>query len=115
MDDGRHLCAALLEKLHEQMDSTSHLVSLVPSNRLEWAPPIPGAWPVSALLAHLLDCMAGFCAVLAAAEPVRLEHFNRLREWPVYQQHQPAEFQSKWLRNLKKYINDQHWLCPYYH
>ena len=53
MDDGRQLCAAFLEKLHEQLDRTTHLVSLAPLDRLEWAPPISGAWPVSVLLGHL--------------------------------------------------------------
>jgi uncharacterized damage-inducible protein DinB len=90
MDDGRQLCAALLEKLNEQMDRTTHLVSLAPVDRLGWAPPISGAWPVSVLLGHLLDCTAGFCAVLAAAEPERLAHFARLREWPVNRHCEPA-------------------------
>jgi uncharacterized damage-inducible protein DinB len=34
------------------------------------------------LIGHLLDCMSGFCAVLAAAEPQRLAHFVKLRETP---------------------------------
>jgi len=88
--DGRQLCTAFLGKLHAQIDRTTHLVSLAPSGRLEWTPPIPGAWPLNALLGHLLDCMAGFCAVLAAAEPERLAHFSRLREWPVNQPCEPA-------------------------
>jgi len=90
MDDGRQLCAALLGKLHEQLDRTAHLLSLVPLDRLEWTPPIPGAWPVSVLLGHLLDCAAGFCAVLAATEPERLAHFARLREWPVNRSCEPS-------------------------
>ncbi len=40
-------------------------------------------WPVEMLLGHLLDCLAGFCAALAAAEPARLSHFLALRELPV--------------------------------
>jgi hypothetical protein len=35
------------------------------------------------LLGHLLECMAGFCAVLAAALPKQLAHFARLRDLPV--------------------------------
>jgi hypothetical protein len=35
------------------------------------------------LLGHLLDCLAGLCAALAAAEPARLAHFSALRELPV--------------------------------
>jgi hypothetical protein len=35
------------------------------------------------LLGHLLDCLAGFCAVLVAAEPERLAHLSALRNLPV--------------------------------
>ena len=83
MDPAQPLCAALLEKIHEQIDRTSHLIVLLPDGRLDWTPPIPGAWPVATLLGHLLDCFAGLCAVLAAAAPDRLAHFSQLRELPV--------------------------------
>jgi uncharacterized damage-inducible protein DinB len=76
------LCAALLEKIREQIERTGHLMDLVPAAQLDWAPG-PGAWTVGQLLSHLLECMAGFCAVLAAAEPRRLAHFIALRELPV--------------------------------
>lgn len=75
------LCAALLDKIGEQIERTRHLIGLVPAGRLDWAPQ-PGAWTVRELLGHLLDCTSGFCAVLAAAEPVRLAHFAKLREFP---------------------------------
>jgi hypothetical protein len=35
------------------------------------------------LIGHLLDCISGFCAVLAAAEPGRLAYFGKLREIPA--------------------------------
>jgi len=73
------LCAALLDKIREQIERTQHLTSLIPDERWEWTPG-PGAWTTRELLGHLLDCMAGFCAVLAAAEPQRLAHFAKLRE-----------------------------------
>jgi uncharacterized damage-inducible protein DinB len=76
------LCSALLEKIREQSERTSHLMGLVPEAQLDWTPG-PGAWNVGQLLGHLLECMAGFCAVLAAAEPQRLAHFLALRELPV--------------------------------
>jgi len=76
------LCAALLDKIREQIERTQHLISLIPKERWEWTPR-PGAWTTSELLGHLLDCMAGFCAVLAAAEPQRLAHFAKLREAPA--------------------------------
>src|SRR6202035_5090318 len=83
MEEVRQLCVSLLAKIHEQIDGTGHLVRLVPPECLDWPPAIPGAWPVGVLLGHLLDCMAGFCAVLTAFEPQRLAHFVSLRELPV--------------------------------
>ena len=80
------LCATLLAKLHEQLDRTAHLIRAVPTDRLDWTPPISGAWPVGMLLGHLLECLAGFCAVLYAAEPERLAHFAELRSMPVNHQ-----------------------------
>ena len=81
------LCASLLEKIREQIERTSHLIGLVPAAQLDWTPPMaegrPGAWTMGELLGHLLECMAGFCAVLAAADPQRLENFRKLRELPV--------------------------------
>ncbi len=77
------MCAALLEKLHEQIDRTVHLITLLPLDLANWTPAIPVAWPVEMLLGHLLDCLAGFCAVLTAVEPERLAHFSELRSLPV--------------------------------
>ena len=84
------LCISLLEKLREQIERTGHLIGLVPSEQLTWTPG-PGAWTAGELLGHLLECMAGFCAVLAAAEPQRLAHFLELRELPVNHECSPAE------------------------
>jgi uncharacterized damage-inducible protein DinB len=75
------LGAALLDKIGEQIERTSHLIGLVPAERLDWRPQ-PGDWTTGELIGHLLDCMSGFCAVLAAAEPQRLAHFAKLRETP---------------------------------
>ena len=81
---------ALLEKIREQIERTRHLIGLVPEARQDWAPS-PGAWTTEELISHLLDCISGFCAVLAAAEPSRLAHFAKLREQPAmierYQAH----------------------------
>jgi uncharacterized damage-inducible protein DinB len=76
------LCAALLEKIGEQIERTSHLIGLVPAEQLAWRPR-PADWTTGELLGHLLDCISGFCAVLAAAEPQRLAHFGKLREIPA--------------------------------
>jgi hypothetical protein len=85
MDSEQPLCASLLLKIQEQIDRTVHLINLLPVDRPNWKPAIPGAWPVEMLLGHLLDCLAGFCAVLAAVEPERLAHFSELRNLPVNQ------------------------------
>jgi uncharacterized damage-inducible protein DinB len=94
-DGSNTLCASLLEKIREQFERTSHLIGLVPAAQLDWAPPMvegrPGAWTMGELLGHLLECMAGFCAVLAAAEPQRLEHFATLREVLVNHRCPPDE------------------------
>jgi uncharacterized damage-inducible protein DinB len=73
------LCDSLLAKIEEQIERTEHLIALIPADRLGWTPRYAGAWPVETLVGHLLDCLAGFCAVLAAVEPERLAHFQRLR------------------------------------
>jgi len=38
---------------------------------------------VGDLLGHLLDCVAGFCALLYSVNKSRLSHFERLRGMPV--------------------------------
>ena len=76
------LCMALLDKIGEQIERTRHLIRLVPAERLDWRPQA-GDWTTADLLGHLLDCISGFCAVLAAAEPDRLAHFAKLREIPA--------------------------------
>jgi len=38
---------------------------------------------VGVLLGHLLECLAGICAVLWSAAPERLAHFSELRNLPV--------------------------------
>jgi uncharacterized damage-inducible protein DinB len=84
------LCASLLEKIGEQIERTSHLIGLVPAAQLAWKPG-PGTWTVGEVLGHLLECMAGFCAALTAAEPQRLAHFLELRELSVNHACSPAE------------------------
>lgn len=87
------LCASILAKIHEQMERTDHLICLLPADRLDWAP--AGAWPAGVLLGHLLDCLAGFCAVLDAVEPGRLASFADLRKLPVNQHCSPGEARSR--------------------
>jgi hypothetical protein len=77
------LCTSILTKIHEQIERTNHLLGLLPSEHINWKPAITNSWTTAKLLGHLLECLAGFCAVLAAVKPERLAHFSRLREMPV--------------------------------
>ena len=65
------LCAALHAKIEEQVERAAHLVAFLPDDHSSW------------LLGHLLDCLAGICAVLHAAAPGPLAHFAELRRHPV--------------------------------
>ena len=85
------LTAALAAKIAEQVDRTVHLIGFVPEDCLAWAPPIGGAQTLGGLLGHLMDCLAGFCAVLHAAHPQELAHFAALRELPLNRARTPAE------------------------
>lgn len=75
------LAGAVFAKIEEQIERTIHLIGLVPD--VDWTPPIPGAWSFGELLGHLLDCMAGICAVLYAAHPDELAHLAELQKLPV--------------------------------
>jgi hypothetical protein len=72
---------ALAAKLTEQIERTIHLIGFVP--HADWAPPISGAWTFAELLGHMLDCLAGVCAVLYAARPRELAHLAALQSRPV--------------------------------
>jgi DinB family protein len=84
------LCASLLAKIDEQVDRTIHLIELLPAERADTAIFAEG-WTPAMLLGHLLDCMSGVCAALAAGAPRRLEHFGQLRALPVNHACTPAE------------------------
>lgn len=85
------LCDCLLDKIHEQIERTERLVDILRPEQLSWAPEISGTWPISRLLGHLIDCLAGFCAVLAAVHPQTLSHFAKLREIPMNRPYTAAE------------------------
>ena len=82
MSEPTALAALFLAKLDEQVELTERLISLIPPDKLTWKPH-PDSLPVCDLLGHLLECLAGFCATLYAANPDRLAHFAKLRELPV--------------------------------
>jgi DinB superfamily len=77
------LVAAVHTKIDEQIGRTVHLIGLIPPDCLDWAPAIPGAWSFAELLGHLLDCLAGICAVLYKAHPNELAHLAELQKLPV--------------------------------
>jgi hypothetical protein len=88
---GQPLTSAIASKIYEQIERTIHLIGFVPEQPLAWTPPIAGAWTLGQLLGHLLDCMAGFCAVLYAIHPEQLPHFTELQRLPVNQVCRPDE------------------------
>ena len=85
------LTGDLVSKITEQIERTDHLVRLVPEAQTSWRPPIAGAWTVAELLGHLLDCLAGFCAVLHKALPDDSANLAGLRRLPVNHACSPAE------------------------
>jgi hypothetical protein len=72
------LCGELRAKILEQIERTIHLTQFLPADL--GLRPVDGGWSFAQLLEHLLVSLAGFCAVLAAAYPDELAHFQRLRE-----------------------------------
>ena len=82
MNDSNNLPPLILAKLEEQVERASHLVTLVPADKVEWRP-LPDSLRVCDLMGHLLECLAGFCAALYALAPERLAHFTSLRELRV--------------------------------
>jgi len=76
------LCSSILAKIEEQIELADHLISLLPPDKLEWRPR-PDAFRVCDLLGHLLECLAGFCALLHRIAPEKLSNFERLRSLPV--------------------------------
>jgi hypothetical protein len=82
MAESNSLASRFLLKLEEQIERTQHLITLIPSDKLEWRPR-PDSLRVCDLLGHLLECLAGFCATLNALNSERLAHFGALREKTV--------------------------------
>lgn len=82
MGESNALASHILSKIEEQIERALHLITLIPADKLEWKPQ-PDALRVCDLLGHLLECLAGFCATLYAANSERLAHFAGLRDMPV--------------------------------
>ena len=89
------LCSDFLSKIENQLDRAAHLISLVPVDQLDWTPPMPNGFSVGTLIAHLMECLAGFCAVLHASYPDRLHHFLDLKKLVVDQHMDPKSAQTR--------------------
>lgn len=76
------IAAALLGKILEQIERTEHLMEALPDGAMQWSPPMERPWTTARLLGHLVTCLTGFCAVLYAVEPEKLEYFASLRTLP---------------------------------
>lgn len=78
------IMASIRLKVREQIEKTEHLIQLIPPDRVEWNPQWQsGSSDIGHLLGHLLDCLAGFCAVFHAAFPRNLDGVQELRTLPV--------------------------------
>jgi uncharacterized damage-inducible protein DinB len=100
-----NLPTILLTKILEQVKTTENLICRIPPDRMGWRPMVPvragSVFRVEELLGHLLECAAGFCAVLQKVHPAELAHFEKLR--PRRRNHRcgPAEAQAE----LKVYLD----------
>ena len=103
----RAIVPSLQEKVMEAIERVEHLISRVPADRIGWRAPMPAnvtqANDLGHTLGHLLDCMAGFCAVFRKAFPEEFGDFDKLREMPLNGSWSPEEA-SKGLRMIAGYI-----------
>jgi hypothetical protein len=93
------LVNSLEEKVSETIERTEHLVSLVPTNLLDWRPKLPAEIPEVAdlghVLSHLSDCLSGFCAAFYRAFPVELGEFLELRAIAIGESCSPVEARAR--------------------
>jgi hypothetical protein len=98
-------------KVREQIEKTEHLIQLIPPDRIEWNPQWQsGSSDIGHLLGHLLDCLAGFCAVFHAAFPQNLEGVLELRSLPVNHFCKPDEAAGR-IEVYAKFIEQGFALC----
>jgi hypothetical protein len=82
------LAGLILAKVDEQIERLSAIVAQLPPGQSHWTPELPltsfpQPWCLGRVLGHLLQCLAGFVAVLYAVHPEELAHFLELKERPV--------------------------------
>jgi hypothetical protein len=102
---------AIWIKVEEQIERTEHLIRLIPPDCIEWSPQGPCSFSdFGHLLGHLLDCMAGFCAVFNAAFPGQFAGILELRSLPVNHSCKSDEAINR-VRAYTKYIEQGFKLC----
>ncbi|HEY0377449.1 MAG TPA: hypothetical protein VGC87_10895 [Pyrinomonadaceae bacterium] len=82
------LAELFLAKLDEQMGLLAGIIRRLPAGQTLYTPELPPAtFPrpkcLGEVLGHLLQCLAGFAAVLYAAHPRRLAQLLELKQRPV--------------------------------
>jgi len=98
-------------KVQEQIERTEHLIRFIPPVYVEWSPQWPrDSFDIGHLLGHLLECLAGFCAVLYAVFPQQLKGMLELRSLPVNHFCQPAEAIPR-IQAYARYIEEGFELC----
>lgn len=98
-------------KVREQIEKTEHLIQLIPPDRIAWNPEWKsGSFDIGHLLGHLLDCLAGFCAVFHATFPEQLEGVLELRTLPVNHSCKPDEAADR-IKAYGRFIEQGFDLC----
>jgi len=82
------LTRLVLAKVNEQIERLEHILHQLPAGKGDWAPDMPASISprpksLGNLLGHLLECLAGFVAVLYAVHPDQLGQFQELKQRPV--------------------------------
>jgi hypothetical protein len=90
------LVQLLLTKVEEQIERLSGIVRVLPAGQALWRPELPRvSFPqlrcLGEVLGHLLQCLAGFVAVLYAVHPESLGHFLELKKRRVNHVYEKAE------------------------
>ena len=98
------LTRLILEKVLEQTSLLDKLIERVEPYSSNWQPG-PGEFSTAQLLEHLLESVAGFCAVLYAANPDTLNHFKSLREFLTIENARPDQVRVR-LRALEDHIKE---------
>jgi hypothetical protein len=97
-------------KIEEEIRLLERLIEGIPPGLLDWTPGLPPeSFPaprtLGQLTGHLLQCLAGFLAVLHAVHPTELAGLLILKEKPVNHACDPAEALLR-VRDYRHHIAD---------